>query len=813
MYTHKLSQPNVVAGWTEIEEPIGFDNFKTTLSRGTLHGMSIENSVGTLEFIGNDAVDLIRRTYLSDIDARITYLVEDKGTEVFRGILDFATYQERQYDDYCSISCAMGNIGIETDFTVRKDVEMNVEANTDIDGKKRLPPLRLHKLTIPQRTLVYTNMYGCDDSNNILWQDDSIPPREMTFIASESPDKIALAAAVSIKLPNALVEHGENTEQKCFIARCPFNLKYPDLTNWNDVHAYTPFFKKDDSWKAKSIQYCYLNGRIKAKVNLSLKNFTHPEKAYIKGWAVLHRQAPRFHFSRTELGEKAFGTDVLSAPYLAMFPGDIIRQSKEFMLPNGNEIEYNIDVPFGNKDLPFEQIKNEEGLFLSFVFKVVYPDKDDTSSYVPYAKINSINYDTSSKLLLRAVSSTDVYSSEILAIPVYDLLNRMTHKIADIPVISNWYATKASEFKYVGPNRHAGGGAAKCITNGYRMRQAQVLPSQDNIKASFYKLLKSLTAIDGIGYGFENITKKNAPNNPKQWGGVCVRVERWDYFYQQDIMLELSDVPDVKRQVQPDDIYNELKIGYKKYMEDTEMSVADTFHTQLSFVAEQKTVGNKLELISDLIADPYIIELTRRQVGKNNKGTSRSGWRYDNDLFVIETILRKVPYDLTPAVIGYDHIVAQGVTNAQNILDPKDTLNPSLSPQRNALRNRHLLFTPRKRQQWLFQTSKVNEKAEYANTSRLPHELAFAEHCDIDGTFDDRPVIAENSNIDYAPSIFLAEKVSFEYPITPEQYKAILEYPYGLVSINDGIIKGWIEEFEYNVFESRGRFVLIVKRE
>ena len=107
----------------------------------------------------------------------------------------------------------------------------------------------------------------------------------------------------------------------------------------------------------------------------------------------------------------------------------------------------------------------------------------------------------------------------------------------------------------------------------------------------------------------------------------------------------------------------------------------------------------------------------------------------------------------------------------------------------------------------------MNEKAEYANTSRLPHELVFAEHCDIDGTSDDRHVIAENSNIDYAPSIFLAEKVSFEYPITPEQYKAILDFPYGLVSINDGVIKGWIEEFEYNVFENKGRFVLIVKRE
>ena len=100
-----------------IDEPIGFDNMKTTFKRGDYHGMSVEVSVGELEFYGN-ALQIIDNAYQTDLDTMLEYKVQADGEELYVGALDLSTYNER-IAEYRSISCKVGEIGEKTSFNSR----------------------------------------------------------------------------------------------------------------------------------------------------------------------------------------------------------------------------------------------------------------------------------------------------------------------------------------------------------------------------------------------------------------------------------------------------------------------------------------------------------------------------------------------------------------------------------------------------------------------------------------------------------------------------------------------------------------------
>ena len=63
---------------TEIEEPIGFDNFKPVIERTDHHGMAASISLSKIGFYG-DAMSIIQSACDTDIDTELSFIVQIKN--------------------------------------------------------------------------------------------------------------------------------------------------------------------------------------------------------------------------------------------------------------------------------------------------------------------------------------------------------------------------------------------------------------------------------------------------------------------------------------------------------------------------------------------------------------------------------------------------------------------------------------------------------------------------------------------------------------------------------------------------------------
>lgn len=163
----------------EIDEPIGFDNLKTSIKRGEYHGMSAEVSVGTLEFYGIGA-DLLRLAYNESVENKPVYRVTLNGEELYSGVCDMASYTEHS-GDYCSVSCNVGDIGVKTTFNSRTDTEIDLNGKLSVGGVS-LRDYPYHEIALPKRTIVYTNRMKQDKTtttegtqNNGIYYKDDVP--------------------------------------------------------------------------------------------------------------------------------------------------------------------------------------------------------------------------------------------------------------------------------------------------------------------------------------------------------------------------------------------------------------------------------------------------------------------------------------------------------------------------------------------------------------------------------------------------------------------------------------------------------------
>lgn len=140
---------------TEINEPIGFDDFKMTMKRGDYHGMSVEVSEMTLEFYGT-AADMIKAAYQTDLDTELTYKITMDNDVMFTGVIDLTTYEE-QYSEYYSVSCKVGEVGVKTTFNNRSETEIDLNGTKTVDGLALAHTYTWNKLSIPYKTINYTD--------------------------------------------------------------------------------------------------------------------------------------------------------------------------------------------------------------------------------------------------------------------------------------------------------------------------------------------------------------------------------------------------------------------------------------------------------------------------------------------------------------------------------------------------------------------------------------------------------------------------------------------------------------------------------
>jgi len=181
------------------------------------------------------------------------------------------------------------------------------------------------------------------------------------------------------------------------------------------------------------------------------------------------------------------------------------------------------------------------------------------------------------------------------------------------------------------------------ITTGLYLRNAQTVQQLINgcgeivegsnqfaIKTSWKKLFEGLDRIFCLGWEFE----------PDGYNGYIIRVEPVEYFYQNTIQAEFTEVPDIKRFAMSDKLYNAFTLGYSDKWKNIQLQGINAIHTERNYFIPNKALQNntsaKLDLRSDIIAEGYCIEVYRRlQFFVDTSGSSDRP--NDYDLFLIWT--------------------------------------------------------------------------------------------------------------------------------------------------------------------------------
>lgn len=155
------------------------------------------------------------------------------------------------------------------------------------------------------------------------------------------------------------------------------------------------------------------------------------------------------------------------------------------------------------------------------------------------------------------------------------------------------------------------------ITNGLKIRNAPTLNNlnicnpdpvdQDEyaIKTTFKKAFEALDKIFCLGWAFE-------------WTGTewKIRVEPREYFYQNSISQSFTNVGEVTQMAKVDMLVNSITLGYTDKWKNISVAGVWAIHTDRNYFVGNKAMTEnssaKLDLRSDIIAEGYAIEFSRR---------------------------------------------------------------------------------------------------------------------------------------------------------------------------------------------------------
>jgi hypothetical protein len=320
------------------------------------------------------------------------------------------------------------------------------------------------------------------------------------------------------------------------------------------------------------------------------------------------------------------------------------------------------------------------------------------------------------------------------------------------------------------------GGAAKAITNGYKIRNIKAESGKEySMSMSFRDLFESLNAMDCIGWGIVN-----------EEGGLCLRVERWDWFYKNNEILAIEDANELKTSLNKDLCVTEFEIGYDKYVTSDVYNSIENLHSERKFSSPVKALNNKVTAKSKIIADNYAIEETRRAQFQVKPSES---FEYDENIFVFE--LRKGGTTSNPIIIRSTAEETIGIKR------PNEFINANLTPRQCAARWADYLFAMNGAKSLKYVTASANSDAGFKISSGALL-LSMADNQQM-----------ENDDIERKRHKLKAETLEFTYPLTIDQYKKIKNNPYGLINVNG--IQGWLKEFTYSFVDGEAEFKLIPK--
>lgn len=436
-------------------------------------------------------------------------------------------------------------------------------------------------------------------------------------------------------------------------------------------------------------------------------------------------------------------------------------------------IEYDFDQTFAGSTT----LEQGEGIWAYVYTLQSWRDSNNQNNFVTFDPETSVDIQA-----IRACPESDanVYL-------VNEVLSRITEAITNgcLKVKSDYYGRTDSQ-PYA--STQDGCGSLRVLTSGLQLRKAE----EAKFFLSMKDAMEGLNPIDNIGFGIEP--------DPARPGFDVMRIEDLRYFYRNEEVLALRAAKGVKIQVQEDQHYSNIKVGYQKW-EVEKVNGLDEFNSNREYRTSLTSVSNTLTILSKFVAGGYPIEVTRQQ---SYASTGAADTKYDNEAFIMAV-----------ERTGYNFEIEQGnISSPTNIFDPNTVYNWRLRPYSNL-------------QRW-FKTI----AASYPNIVDTDNKLFFAAGT---GNFTasgemtspfckpENGAKAENADMSQNDFDFLQEDprplwrpktITVKYPLSVGEYKRIKQSPYGYISVQCGTgewIKGYVMSVQYSPTKGEADFILKLK--
>ena len=165
------------------------------------------------------------------------------------------------------------------------------------------------------------------------------------------------------------------------------------------------------------------------------------------------------------------------------------------------------------------------------------------------------------------------------------------------------------------------------LTNGLRIRQADLQDDLGALKTSWKKTFEALDRIFCLGWAFE-------------WTGTewKIRVEPREYFYQNSISQTFNNIGEVTSMAKVDMLANSIQLGFTEKWKNIQLSGAFAIHTDRNYFVNNRAMAEnssgKLDIRTEIIGEGYAIEFSRR-LSDISFGGATSDRPNDYETFII----------------------------------------------------------------------------------------------------------------------------------------------------------------------------------
>ena len=722
----------------EITDPIGFDATKMKMVRSDWHGVIAEYNDQNFEIYAKEhkqVYPLLKSLYDEfGIDAEATFTVEYMCSGEEPLSIEYAlTFYDIILDsgDECFITIGIQRKGCLYQFKNAMDTKVNLDTELAIDGTTGLIPYDYlgKEIEIPSKSILLTN--------------NAVVTEDIVYDLDESTDW------------NGISDTGLFNS----ILIVPFDtIKFDEFGTFAPIGTLTIHNGNDAGFlDLKENESQFINTEtfgikcLSSEFNL---------ETAIKATLIVDTSASYSLISPPQI--------VIARQLIEGEPGDILYINDATLTNTVGFVktwDFDIETNFDFTLEPF--LGGYRILYVFFLFRI---NKTTTGFINAELTFNKDNY-----LNLKTLSVCDATPAKTYM--VNEALSRISEYVTNgcMRVYSDYLGRNDSQpFQF----NSDGCGGMLALTQGVFLRQLELInPTKYTFSLSFNDVMNAINAIEDIGYTIENIN-----------GEDVIRVEKWDYFYNNEVVIDLG-VVSVKKKPNLKLHFKNFRTGYSKY-EAEEFNGLDEFLTEREYTTRLVNHDEKLDKVCQFIASGYAIEITRR---KGN--TDTKDWRYDNDTFILCT--ERTGY--------YDMSIEQGnIDNSTNIIDPPTILNFRISPARMAMNwFKYATTFVKGVKELIFSNGKGN----------LIAEGELISDCKLDsGVISEKQNIKEVNFIDNVNYLFRPEiDVITDVPLSFAQKKALNANPNGLIRYEcDGVeYFGWQNKSEYSFVDGTTDFEII----